>query len=142
ALDATKWDDILSECGLPREKIFEAAEMFIAADRVVTCWGMGITQHKQAVATIQDLVNMHLLRGQIGKPGAGVCPVRGHSNVQGDRTVGIWEKSKPEFLDALAKEFDFEPPREHGVHTVGAIKSMHSGKGKVFFALGGNFLSA
>jgi molybdopterin-dependent oxidoreductase alpha subunit len=103
---------------------------------------MGLTQHKNAVGTIQEIVNLHLMRGQIGKPGAGLCPVRGHSNVQGDRTVGIWEKPKPEFLDALAREFDFEPPREHGVHTVGAIKSMHSGKGKVFFALGGNFLSA
>ena len=108
SLDATTWDDILTESGLTREQIIEAAEMFMAADRVITCWAMGVTQHKAAVATIQDIVNLHLLRGQIGKPGAGLCPVRGHSNVQGDRTMGIWEKVKPEFAERLETEFDFE----------------------------------
>jgi molybdopterin-dependent oxidoreductase alpha subunit len=103
---------------------------------------MGLTQHKNAVANIQEIVNLLLLRGQIGKPGAGVCPVRGHSNVQGDRTMGIWERPTDAFLASLAKEFSFEPPREHGLDTVEAIKAMHESRGKVFFALGGNFLSA
>ncbi len=103
---------------------------------------MGLTQHRNAVANIQEIVNLMLLRGQIGKPGAGLCPVRGHSNVQGDRTVGIWERPTEAFLDKLGEEFDFEPPRNHGFDTVKAIQAMHEGQGKVFFALGGNFLSA
>jgi molybdopterin-dependent oxidoreductase alpha subunit len=103
---------------------------------------MGLTQHKNAVANIQEIVNLLLLRGQIGQTGAGVCPVRGHSNVQGDRTMGIWERPTAAFLDALAREFNFEPPRAHGFDTVEAIKAMHAGKAKVFFAMGGNFLSA
>jgi molybdopterin-dependent oxidoreductase alpha subunit len=103
---------------------------------------MGLTQHVNAVANIQEIVNLHLLRGQIGKPGAGLCPVRGHSNVQGDRTVGIWERPRPEFLDRLGAAFGFEPPRHHGLDTVAAIRAMHAGTAKVFFALGGNFLQA
>jgi len=94
------------------------------------------------VANIQEIVNLMLLRGQIGKPGAGLCPVRGHSNVQGDRTVGIWERPSSAFLDKLGAEFDFDPPRHHGLDTVNAIQAMHSGEAKIFFALGGNFLSA
>ena len=112
------------------------------SERIIACWAMGLTQHKNAVATIQEVVNLLLLRGSIGKPGAGVCPVRGHSNVQGDRTMGIWERPRKEFLDRLQEVFDFEPPREHGFDTVEAIKAMHAGGPKVFFALGGNFLSA
>jgi molybdopterin-dependent oxidoreductase alpha subunit len=103
---------------------------------------MGLTQHKHAVATIQEIVNLVLLRGSIGKPGAGLCPVRGHSNVQGDRTVGIVEKPAAWFLDALGREFGFDPPRRHGFDTVAAIRAMRDGRAKVFFALGGNFLSA
>ena len=103
---------------------------------------MGLTQHKNAVANIQEIVNLMLLRGQIGKPGAGLCPVRGHSNVQGDRTMGISERPADLFLNNLASEFDFEPPRRHGYDTVNAIAAMHEGKARVFFALGGNFLSA
>jgi molybdopterin-dependent oxidoreductase alpha subunit len=103
---------------------------------------MGLTQHRNAVANIQEIVNLHLLRGQIGKPGAGLCPVRGHSNVQGDRTVGIWERPRPEFLDALGHAFGFAPPRHHGYDTVESIRAMHAGRVKVFFALGGNFLQA
>jgi molybdopterin-dependent oxidoreductase alpha subunit len=103
---------------------------------------MGLTQNKKAVSAIAEIVNLHLMRGQIGKPGAGLMPVRGHSNVQGDRTVGIWERPRPNFLDSLAKEFNFEPPRDHGYDVVESIKAMHVGKGKVFIALGGNFLSA
>jgi molybdopterin-dependent oxidoreductase alpha subunit len=103
---------------------------------------MGLTQHKNAVANIQEIVNLMMLRGQLGKPGAGLCPVRGHSNVQGDRTMGIWEQPSEEFLNKLGAEFGFEPPREPGLDTVHAIQAMHDGKAKVLFALGGNFLSA
>ncbi len=89
---------------------------------------MGLTQHKNAVATIQEVLNFLLLRGNIGRPGAGPCPVRGHSNVQGDRTMGIWDKPKPAFLDKLKAEFGFEPPREHGFDAVEAIQAMHEGQ--------------
>ena len=103
---------------------------------------MGITQHRNAVATIKEIVNVALLQGNIGKPGAGLCPVRGHSNVQGDRTMGIWEQAPDHFLDALRDEFGFDPPREHGLDTVDAIRALRDGKAKVFFAMGGNFVSA
>ena len=136
------WDKIVQESGITREGIRAAAELVMANERMIICWAMGLTQHKNAVGAIQEVVNLLLLRGSIGKPGAGTCPVRGHSNVQGDRTMGIWERPKEDFLDALAQEFDFEPPREHGYDTVEAIKAMHEGKAKVFFAMGGNFLSA
>src|SRR5207302_6427506 len=134
--------DILSESGLTEAQIIEAADMYINAKRVITCWAMGLTQHKQAVATIRDVVNLHLLRGQIGKEGSGVCPVRGHSNVQGDRTMGIWEKPQPAFLDALDKATGIKSPRKHGLDTVETIHALHEGRAKTFFALGGNFLSA
>src|SRR6185312_2684574 len=120
----------------------EAATIFIESDRTIFCWAMGLTQHKNAVANIQEIVNLMLLRGQVGKPGAGFCPVRGHSNVQGDRTMGIWERPTDAFLNKLADEFEFEPPRNHGFDTVRSIQAMHDGQGRVFFALGGNFLSA
>jgi molybdopterin-dependent oxidoreductase alpha subunit len=142
SLDAASWEDILSESGLERSQIEEAAEMYLKAGRVMTCWAMGITQHKKAVATIQDIANMHFLRGQIGKEGAGLCPVRGHSNVQGDRTMGIWEKMQPEFRKALEKEFNFKTPEKDGFATVDAINAMNGDSAKIFFALGGNFLSA
>ncbi len=109
---------------------------------MICCWAMGITQHKNGVANVQSIVNFALLRGQIGRRGAGLCPVRGHSNVQGDRTVGIWEKMSAEFMEALGQEFDFTPPDKHGFDTVRTIQAMHEGKVKVFVALGGNFLSA
>lgn len=141
-LDATPWDEIVSISGIEREQIDEAAEIFIAAERVITCWAMGITQHKDSVATIQDVVNLHLLRGQIGKPGAGVCPVRGHSNVQGDRTMGIWEKVSESFLQPLEREFNFTAPRKDGFSVVEAIGAMHKGDAKVFLAMGGNLVSA
>ncbi|HEV2802092.1 MAG TPA: FdhF/YdeP family oxidoreductase [Pyrinomonadaceae bacterium] len=142
ALERVGWDEITETCGIGREGIREAARIFIESKRTIFCWAMGLTQHKNAVANIQEIVNLLLLRGQIGMPGAGVCPVRGHSNVQGDRTMGIWERPTPAFLDALAREFAFEPPRSHGFDTVEAIKAMHAGRAKVFFAMGGNFLSA
>ena len=97
---------------------------------------MGITQHKNGVANVQSIVNFALLRGQIGRRGAGLCPVRGHSNVQGDRTVGIWEKMSPAFLNALGKEFGFTPPEAHGLDTVKTIQAMHEGKVKVFVGAG------
>ncbi|HEY1083496.1 MAG TPA: FdhF/YdeP family oxidoreductase [Prosthecobacter sp.] len=110
--------------------------------KLITCWAMGLTQHKNAVATIQEVVNIHLLLGAIGRESAGLCPVRGHSNVQGDRTMGVFEKMPEWFMDNLEKEFQFKVPRHHGWDTVNAIKAMHEGRGKVFYALGGNFLQA
>ncbi len=141
-LRESTWEQIVADSGLSHDQIREAAQIAITSHRIIVCWCMGLTQHKNAVATIQDLVNFLLLRGNIGRPGAGPCPVRGHSNVQGDRTMGIWDKPKKEFLDKLAAEFKFEPPRENGLDVVEAIKAMHEGTAKVFFAMGGNFLSA
>jgi molybdopterin-dependent oxidoreductase alpha subunit len=136
------WDTIETESGLSREQLRRAGDIYLSAGSVICCWGMGITQHKHSVATIQMLVNLLLLRGNLGRPGAGACPVRGHSNVQGDRTMGIHEKPAAAFLDRLAQVFGFEPPREHGFDTVGAIEAMLDGRGKVFFAMGGNFATA
>ncbi len=109
---------------------------------MIVCWAMGLTQHRNAVATIREIVNFLLLRGNIGRPGAGAAPIRGHSNVQGDRTMGIWEKMPDAFLDKLRDEFGFEPPREHGWDTVDSIRAMRDGKVDVFMALGGNFAAA
>jgi molybdopterin-dependent oxidoreductase alpha subunit len=142
SLAEVSWDVIVEQSGLSREQIEALTDEVAKAERVIACWAMGLTQHTHAVATIQDLVNVILLRGSVGKPGAGLCPVRGHSNVQGDRTMGIVEKPADGFLDALGKEFGFAPPRKHGYDTVSAIKAMHDGRAKAFFALGGNFLSA
>ncbi|MGW3773901.1 FdhF/YdeP family oxidoreductase [Actinomadura verrucosospora] len=136
------WDDVLEATGLTREEIAATLGDVLAAERIVVCWAMGLTQHRNSVPTIREIVNFLLLRGNIGRPGAGVCPVRGHSNVQGDRTMGIWERPKPAFLDALAAEFGFEPPREHGLDTVGAIRAMRDGRAKVFLGMGGNFVRA
>jgi molybdopterin-dependent oxidoreductase alpha subunit len=142
AIGNASWDEIIEQSGISREQIAEAARIFIESERTIFCWAMGLTQHKNAVANIQEIVNLMLLRGQIGKRGAGLCPVRGHSNVQGDRTMGIWERPTDDFLDKLGMEFSFEPPRSHGYDTVKAIEAMHAKKARVFFALGGNFLSA
>ena len=142
SLSKVHWGDLLFQCGVPKTKIEVAARIFINSRRTIFCWAMGLTQHKNAVANIQEIVNLMLLCGQIGKPGAGLCPVRGHSNVQGDRTMAITERPGQMFLDQLAAECHFEPPRAHGFDTVNAIHAMHDGRAKVFFALGGNFLSA
>jgi molybdopterin-dependent oxidoreductase alpha subunit len=142
ALRQVSWEEIVEQGGVSREQIREAARIMMRSRRTIFCWAMGLTQHKNAVANIQEIVNLMLLRGQIGMPGAGLCPVRGHSNVQGDRTMGIWERPRDGFLDALGREFDFEPPRHYGCDTVESIKAMHEGKAKVFIAMGGNFLSA
>jgi molybdopterin-dependent oxidoreductase alpha subunit len=142
ALGEAHLGDILEQSGVRKSQLEDAAKLFIQSERVIFCWAMGLTQHKNAVANIQEIVNLMLLRGQIGKPGAGLCPVRGHSNVQGDRTMGIWEQPGEEFLHKLGAEFSFEPPRAHGFDTVHAIQAMHEGQANVFFGLGGNFLSA
>ncbi len=142
SLDATSWTDILDSSGLTRSKISEAAEMIMSARSFITCWAMGVTQHVDAVATIQDIVNLHLLRGSIGRPGGGLCPVRGHSNVQGDRTMGIWEQMNPVFRARLEKEFMFRAPEKDGFNTVESIAAMRDGRAKVFFAMGGNFVAA
>jgi molybdopterin-dependent oxidoreductase alpha subunit len=136
------WAEIEAHSGLPRREIEEFAGDVAAARSVIVCWAMGLTQHRNAVETIREVVNFLLLRGNIGRAGAGPSPIRGHSNVQGDRTMGIWEKMPDKFLDALGGEFGFEPPREHGWNTVDSIRAMRDGKVDVFFALGGNFVAA
>ena len=142
ALGRESFDSLVAESGVSREEMRKAAELYVSAERVIACWAMGITQHKHGVGNVLEIANLLFLRGNIGKPGAGVCPVRGHSNVQGDRTMGIYEKPKPAFLDRLAAAFGFEPPRAHGLDSVDAIRAMHDGKVDVFFAMGGNFAVA
>ncbi|MFI9416370.1 FdhF/YdeP family oxidoreductase [Streptomyces werraensis] len=136
------WDETLTATGLAREDVERFLRMVLNSERIVVCWAMGLTQHKHSVPMIREVVNFLLLRGNIGRPGAGVCPVRGHSNVQGDRTMGIFEQPAPAFLDALEKEFGFAPPRRHGYDVVRAIRALRDGEAKVFFAMGGNFVSA
>ncbi|GAA2117405.1 FdhF/YdeP family oxidoreductase [Kitasatospora saccharophila] len=133
---------VLRATGLPWEQIEELHRLVLGSRKVIVCWAMGLTQHKHSVPTIREVVNFLLLRGNVGRPGAGVCPVRGHSNVQGDRTMGIFERPSAAFLDALGKEFAFEPPRAPGHDTVDTIRAMRDGRVKVFFAMGGNFVSA
>lgn len=135
-------DALLAATGLAADEVERVARLLAERKRIIVCWAMGITQHRQAVPTIREMVNTLLLRGSIGKAGAGVCPVRGHSNVQGDRTMGIYEKPSDDFLDALGGAFGFEPPREHGYDTVDAIHAMVRGDVDVFVAMGGNFLAA
>ncbi|MFF9279698.1 FdhF/YdeP family oxidoreductase [Streptomyces griseosporeus] len=139
---AVDWSDVLAATGLTREEIEQVRDEVLASERVVVCWAMGITQHKHAVPTIREIVNFLLLRGNIGRAGTGACPVRGHSNVQGDRTVGIWEQMPDSFLDALQQEFGFDPPREHGLDSVKAIKAMREGRVRFFLGLAGNFVRA
>jgi len=141
--EATPWEEIEALSGIGRLEI-ESLALLIAAGRkkLITCWAMGLTQHRNAVATIREIANVHLLLGAVGRPGAGLCPVRGHSNVQGDRTVGIFEKMPESFLAALEKQAGIPVPRRHGFDTVDSILAMHGGKAKVFFALGGNFAQA
>nr|WP_314620093.1 FdhF/YdeP family oxidoreductase [uncultured Pseudomonas sp.] len=141
-VDATSWAHIVEQSGLTLAEIELAARMYRKAERVIMCWAMGVTQHRHSVPTVQELVNLQLLRGNVGKPGAGLSPVRGHSNVQGDRTMGIDEKPKAALLDALEKRFQFRVPRAHGHNAVLAIKAMEEGRAKVFIGLGGNFAQA
>jgi molybdopterin-dependent oxidoreductase alpha subunit len=142
AMRQLDWDKVDAATGLSREDIAEAAAMLADSKATIFCWAMGLTQHHNAVATIKEIVNLALLQGNMGKPGAGVCPVRGHSNVQGDRTMGIWERPPSHFLDNLQEEFGFDPPREHGYDSVAAIKALRDGDAKVFWGQGGNFVSA
>jgi molybdopterin-dependent oxidoreductase alpha subunit len=141
-LAAEPWAALEAASGIARPLMAAAAAIVRDARRVIACWAMGLTQHKNGVANIQEVVNLLLLGGHVGRPGAGLCPVRGHSNVQGDRTMGIWEKMDDGFLDRLGLRFDFAPPRAHGLDTVGAIRAMAAGRARVFVGLGGNFLSA
>jgi molybdopterin-dependent oxidoreductase alpha subunit len=141
-LRRTSWNDILQTSGLPRDQLQRIADVYMTARAVIICYGMGITQHRQGTANVQQIANLLLLRGNFGKPGAGICPVRGHSNVQGDRTVGIDEKPKAEFLHQLQTVFGFDPPRAHGHNTVEAIQAMVDGRAKIFIGLGGNFVAA
>ncbi|WP_405391458.1 FdhF/YdeP family oxidoreductase [Streptomyces sp. NBC_01102] len=136
------WAGTLAATGLEREAIEQALAMVLASKRTVVCWAMGLTQHKHSVPTIREVVNFLLLRGNIGRPGAGVCPVRGHSNVQGDRTMGIFERPPAAFLDALDQEFGITSPRHHGYDVVRSIQALRDGEAKVFFAMGGNFVAA
>ncbi|MBK5305800.1 MAG: FdhF/YdeP family oxidoreductase [Frankiaceae bacterium] len=135
-------DMVRAAAGLQDAEIDELADRLMRSDRVIVCWAMGLTQHKNAVATIREIVNVLLLLGSIGRPGAGVCPVRGHSNVQGDRTMGIWDKPPPELLDGLRREFGFEPPTHDGCDVVESIRAMRDGKVDVLMAMGGNFVAA
>lgn len=129
-------------CGIDQALINKAASLLKDKKKIIACWAMGLTQHKNAVDTIREIVNLLLLKGSIGKPGAGTCPVRGHSNVQGDRTMGIYERPSASFLRAIENNFHFKPPQQPGYDVVEAIKAMYEGKASVFFAMGGNFLSA
>ncbi|WP_332871443.1 FdhF/YdeP family oxidoreductase [Spirosoma rhododendri] len=135
-------NEMAAQCGVPLEQIREAVGMFRNTRKFIICWAMGLTQHRNSVDTLNEVVNLLLLKGSIGIEGGGASPIRGHSNVQGDRTVGVWEKPKPEFLDALQKTYNFEPPRHNGFDVVKSVKAMHDGKVKTFFGLGGNFALA
>lgn len=141
-LQSFDFRDLEEACGIPRGQIRKAARMIKKAKRIIACWAMGLTQHENGVDNIREVVNLLLLKGSIGIQGGGTCPVRGHSNVQGDRTMGIWEAPKKEFLDKLEEVIGITAPRKHGFSTVDAIQAMHQHKAKVFFALGGNFISA
>lgn len=135
-------DELSTICGISVEQIKQTANLIKHKNKIIACWAMGLTQHKNAVSTIKEVVNLLLLKGSIGKPGAGTCPVRGHSNVQGDRTMGIYEKPSKQFIERLNQYFNINAPYEHGYDVVEAIKVMHDQPGKVFIAMGGNFLSA
>ncbi|OLU29526.1 CbbBc protein [Pseudomonas sp. PA15(2017)] len=141
-LDETSWESLVEQSGLTLDEIEQAALMYRRAEKVIMCWAMGITQHIHSVATIQEIVNLQLLRGNLGRSGAGLCPVRGHSNVQGDRTMGINDRPPVLLLDNIEKRFQFKVPRDNGHNTVEAINAMVDGQAKVFIALGGNFAQA
>lgn len=136
------WEDILTATNLTRGEIEAVRDDVLRSKRVIVCWAMGVTQQKHGVPTVREIVNFLLLRGNLGKTGAGTCPVRGHSNVQGDRTMGIWEQMPDSFLDALGQEFGFEPPRAHGLDAVNSIRAMREGRIKLFLGVAGNFVRA
>jgi molybdopterin-dependent oxidoreductase alpha subunit len=142
ALEAESAARLEQRSGIDREEMAALAELYAKSERVIACWAMGLTQHRHGVDNVREVSNLLLLRGNIGRPGAGPCPVRGHSNVQGDRTMGIWERPKASFLDALDAEFGIESPREPGWSTVEAIHALVRGQAKVFVGMGGNFAAA
>jgi molybdopterin-dependent oxidoreductase alpha subunit len=142
SIDEASWEDIVSSSGVARAEIEELARTYLGSERVIACWAMGLTQHRNAVANIREVVNLLALRGNLGKPGAGVCPVRGHSNVQGDRTMGIYEAPSFAFLDRLDAGAGIRSPRKHGYDVVDTIRAMEDGRVKIFVALGGNFVAA
>ena len=135
-------EELSFKCGIPLDKIKDIADKLKFKNKIIICWAMGLTQHKNSVKTIKEAVNLILMKGSIGKPGAGTCPVRGHSNVQGDRTMGLYEKPEDWFLENIEKTYGFVPPKKYGYDVVDSINAMHKGEGKVFFGMGGNFLSA
>ncbi|PWQ86597.1 formate dehydrogenase [Stenotrophomonas maltophilia] len=139
---AQDWDEIVQVSGISQAQIRRCAEIYIRSKATVICYGMGLTQHQYGSRLLQQVANLLMLRGNFGKPGAGIGPIRGHSNVQGDRTVGIDEKPKPAYLDRVQQVFGFDPPREHGHHVVESIGAMLDGSAKVFIGLGGNFIHA
>lgn len=136
------FESCLKASGISKAIFDEAFELILNKNKIIICWAMGLTQHQNAVDNIRELVNLLLLKGSIGKEGAGTCPVRGHSNVQGDRTVGIWEAAPQAFLDKIETKYGFKPKSKHGYSVIDAIKAMNEGKVKVFFGMGGNFISA
>ncbi|MDT5244064.1 MAG: hypothetical protein QOD36_1440 [Mycobacterium sp.] len=136
------WPDVLGATGLSRDEIEHVGTRVLATKKIIVCWAMGVTQQKYGVPTIREIVNFLMLRGALGRPGAGVCPVRGHSNVQGDRTMGIWEQMPQSFLDTLQREFGFTPPTKHGFDAVDSIKAMRDERAKLFLGFAGNFVRA
>ncbi len=141
-LKQTNYQEAVKASGLPEKQIRAFADLLIQKKKIIICWAMGLTQHENGVNNIREVVNLLLLKGSIGKPGSGTCPVRGHSNVQGDRTMGIWEAPPKAFLDRIDKNFSITSPRKHGYDVVESIKAMNNGKVKLFMAMGGNFISA
>ncbi|MGP6176271.1 FdhF/YdeP family oxidoreductase [Microbacterium sp. A196] len=142
SMESVEWSTLVEASGLSEQTLHEIGEEVRTSTSTIVCWAMGLTQHKHSVSTLRDVVNVLLLQGNIGRPGAGVCPVRGHSNVQGDRTMGIYEKPSEEFLASLDREFHFAAPRAHGFDTVESIKAMRDGRVRFFMGMGGNFISA
>ncbi|MFD7064538.1 FdhF/YdeP family oxidoreductase [Streptomyces sp. NPDC059906] len=136
------WEDTLRATGLAREEIESVVDRVLESRSIIVCWAMGLTQHKHGVPSIREVINFLMLRGSLGRPGAGACPVRGHSNVQGDRTMGVWEQMPKEFLCSLEQEFGFAPPAHHGMDAVNGIRAMHEGRAKVFLGVAGNFVRA
>ncbi|MBC3759939.1 FdhF/YdeP family oxidoreductase [Hyunsoonleella sp. SJ7] len=141
-LKTYNFEDCLEASGVSKETFDEVFDLVLNRKKIIICWAMGLTQHENAVDNIRELVNLLLLKGSIGKEGAGTCPVRGHSNVQGDRTVGIWESAPQAFLDKIEAKYGFKPSTKHGYSVIDAIKAMYEKKAKLFFGLGGNFISA
>jgi len=133
---------VLDVTGLSREEIERVVERVLATKKIIVCWAMAVTQQKYGVPTTREIVNFLMLRAALGRPGAGVCPVRGHSNVQGDQTMGIWEQMPQSFLDALQRKFGFAPSTKHGFDAVDSIRAMRDGRAKLFVSLAGNFVRA